>query len=81
MDKLTRIDSRIKKNTSRSLTDVFHLGHFGRPHSSSGHSYAGDGWQETYGQPHDFFFFVELVCNVWFFFELLTRLMVKNSIQ
>lgn len=40
-------------------------------------SYAGDGWQETYGQPHEAFFYVELVCNVWFFIELIIRFLVN----
>lgn len=40
-------------------------------------SYAGDGWQNTYGQPHEAFFYVELVCNVWFFFELIIRFLVS----
>lgn len=40
-------------------------------------SYAGNGWQETYGQPHEAFFFVELVCNIWFFFELIVRFLVS----
>lgn len=40
-------------------------------------SYAGNGWQETYGQPHEAFFYVELVCNIWFFFELLIRFLVR----
>lgn len=39
-------------------------------------SYVGDGWQETYGQPHEAFFYVELVCNVWFFIELIVRFVV-----
>lgn len=40
-------------------------------------SYVGDGWQETYGQPHEAFFYVELVCNVWFFVELIIRFVVS----
>jgi len=36
------------------------------------------GWIETYGQPHEAFFYVELVCNVWFFIEVLIRLIVSN---
>lgn len=43
-------------------------------------SYVGDGWQETYGQPHEAFFYVELVCNVWFFVELIIRFVVSISI-
>lgn len=45
-------------------------------------SYVGDGWQETYGQPHEAFFYVELVCNVWFFVELIIRFVVSvaNSV-
>jgi potassium voltage-gated channel Shaw-related subfamily C member 1 len=35
-------------------------------------------WQETYGQPHEAFFYVELVCNVWFIIELSVRLVVSN---
>lgn len=40
-------------------------------------SYAGNGWQDTYGQPHEAFFYVELVCNIWFFFELIIRFLVS----
>lgn len=46
---------------------------------SKGSSYAGDNWQETYGQPHEAFFYVELVCNVWFFVELVIRFVVSNE--
>lgn len=43
-------------------------------------SFAGNGWQETYGQPHEAFFYVELVCNIWFFFELIIRFLVSISL-
>ena len=36
-----------------------------------------DNWQETYGQPHSAFFYVELVCNFWFIFEFTVRLVVS----
>lgn len=36
------------------------------------------GWIETYGQPHEAFFYVELVCNVWFFIEVIIRLIVSS---
>lgn len=35
-------------------------------------------WQETYGQPHLAFFYVELVCNIWFIIELAIRLVVSG---
>ncbi|XP_022224228.2 potassium voltage-gated channel protein Shaw [Drosophila obscura] len=38
------------------------------------------GWVETYGQPHEAFFYVELVCNVWFFIEVLIRLIVSPNL-
>nr|XP_036671219.1 potassium voltage-gated channel protein Shaw isoform X3 [Drosophila suzukii] len=38
------------------------------------------GWIETYGQPHEAFFYVELVCNVWFFIEVLIRLIVSPNL-
>lgn len=38
----------------------------------------GHGWHESYGQPHEAFFYVELVCNVWFFIEVLIRLIVSG---
>ncbi|XP_053959339.1 potassium voltage-gated channel protein Shaw [Anastrepha ludens] len=38
------------------------------------------GWHESYGQPHEAFFYVELVCNVWFFIEVLIRLIVSPNI-
>ncbi|ALC44463.1 Shawl [Drosophila busckii] len=37
------------------------------------------GWVETYGQPHKAFFYVELVCNVWFFIEVIIRLIVSPN--
>uniref|UniRef100_A0A182F5V3 Uncharacterized protein n=1 Tax=Anopheles albimanus TaxID=7167 RepID=A0A182F5V3_ANOAL len=39
-----------------------------------------ENWQETYGQPHEAFFYVELVCNVWFIIELTVRLVVSPNI-
>ncbi|XP_040168298.1 potassium voltage-gated channel protein Shaw-like isoform X1 [Anopheles arabiensis] len=39
-----------------------------------------ENWQETYGQPHEAFFYVELVCNVWFIIELTVRLVVAPNI-
>ncbi|XP_026471033.1 potassium voltage-gated channel protein Shaw-like [Ctenocephalides felis] len=48
-------------------------------HGSSGSSryrYEDDDWQENYGQPHEAFFYVELVCNIWFTFELAVRTVV-----
>lgn len=50
------------------------------PMSSRYSSYVGDGWQETYGQPHEAFFYVELVCNVWFFVELIIRFVVRRFV-
>ncbi|XP_030242519.1 potassium voltage-gated channel protein Shaw isoform X2 [Drosophila navojoa] len=38
------------------------------------------GWIETYGQPHKAFFYVELVCNVWFFIEVVIRLIVSPNL-
>ncbi|EAA43883.4 AGAP008202-PA, partial [Anopheles gambiae str. PEST] len=38
-----------------------------------------ENWQETYGQPHEAFFYVELVCNVWFIIELTVRLVFIKS--
>ncbi|XP_017859039.1 PREDICTED: potassium voltage-gated channel protein Shaw isoform X1 [Drosophila arizonae] len=38
------------------------------------------GWVETYGQPHKAFFYVELVCNVWFFIEVVIRLIVSPNL-
>lgn len=32
---------------------------------------------EPYGQPHEAFFYVELVCNIWFIIELAIRLVVS----
>uniref|UniRef100_A0A1B0CZW9 Ion transport domain-containing protein n=1 Tax=Phlebotomus papatasi TaxID=29031 RepID=A0A1B0CZW9_PHLPP len=37
-----------------------------------------DGWQD--GQPHLAFFYVELVCNVWFIIELAIRFVVAPNI-
>ncbi|XP_055709150.1 potassium voltage-gated channel protein Shaw-like isoform X2 [Phlebotomus papatasi] len=39
-----------------------------------------DGWQDTYGQPHLAFFYVELVCNLWFIIELAIRLVVSPNL-
>ncbi|XP_037927529.1 potassium voltage-gated channel protein Shaw [Teleopsis dalmanni] len=38
------------------------------------------GWHESYGQPHEAFFYVELVCNVWFFVEVIIRMIVSPNI-
>jgi len=35
-------------------------------------------WQESYA--HSAFFYVELLCNVWFIIELFIRFIVSNSI-
>lgn len=35
------------------------------------------GWLDSIGQPHQAFFYVELVCNVWFFFEVIIRFIVS----
>lgn len=35
------------------------------------------GWHHSFGQPHEAFFYVELVCNVWFFFEVIVRFIVS----
>lgn len=40
-----------------------------------------DDWQETYGQPHLAFFYVELVCNIWFIIELAIRLVVSGVLK
>lgn len=32
------------------------------------------------GQPHETFFYVELICNIWFFFELIIRLIVRKQL-
>lgn len=36
------------------------------------------GWHQSFGQPHEAFFYVELVCNVWFFFEVIIRFIVSS---
>ncbi|XP_017121010.1 LOW QUALITY PROTEIN: uncharacterized protein LOC108141908 [Drosophila elegans] len=66
---------RLKRNTNGSSLNEFIeeqlLGHSGkRKH----------GWIETYGQPHEAFFYVELVCNVWFFIEVIIRLIVSPNL-
>uniref|UniRef100_A0A1B0A4W8 BTB domain-containing protein n=1 Tax=Glossina pallidipes TaxID=7398 RepID=A0A1B0A4W8_GLOPL len=38
------------------------------------------GWLDSIGQPHQAFFYVELVCNVWFFFEVIIRFIVSPNI-
>ncbi|KAL9923156.1 shaw-like isoform 2-T6 [Glossina fuscipes fuscipes] len=38
------------------------------------------GWLDSIGQPHQAFFYVELVCNVWFFFEVIVRFIVSPNI-
>lgn len=64
---------RLKRNINGSILNEFIeekiLGHNGR---------RKHGWIETYGQPHEAFFYVELVCNVWFFIEVIIRLIVSN---
>ncbi|XP_070074024.1 potassium voltage-gated channel protein Shaw isoform X1 [Drosophila takahashii] len=66
---------RLKRNINGSSLNEFIeqkiLGHNGR---------RKHGWIETYGQPHEAFFYVELVCNVWFFIEVLIRLIVSPNL-
>ncbi|KAH8409890.1 hypothetical protein KR009_000338, partial [Drosophila setifemur] len=66
---------RVKRDVNgRNLTDLLEqqlLGHNGKRRH---------GWIETYGQPHEAFFYVELVCNVWFFIEVLIRLIVSPNL-
>ncbi|XP_034472042.1 potassium voltage-gated channel protein Shaw [Drosophila innubila] len=66
---------RLKRNLNgSSLNDFIEeklLGHNGRRQH---------GWVETYGQPHKAFFYVELVCNVWFFIEVIIRLIVSPNL-
>ncbi|EDX04348.1 GD22359 [Drosophila simulans] len=65
---------RLKRNINGSILNEFIeekiLGHNGR---------RKHGWIETYGQPHEAFFYVELVCNVWFFIEVIIRLIFIKS--
>ncbi|KAH8377753.1 hypothetical protein KR093_006997, partial [Drosophila rubida] len=65
---------RLKRSlNASSLNDFIEqklLGHNGRRQH---------GWAETYGQPHKAFFYVELVCNVWFFIEVVIRLIVGST--
>ncbi|XP_043641278.1 potassium voltage-gated channel protein Shaw-like isoform X2 [Drosophila teissieri] len=66
---------RLKRNINGSTLNEFIeekiLGHNGR---------RKHGWIETYGQPHEAFFYVELVCNVWFFIEVIIRLIVSPNL-
>ncbi|XP_051858410.1 potassium voltage-gated channel protein Shaw isoform X1 [Drosophila albomicans] len=66
---------RLKRSlNASSLNDFIEqklLGHNGRRQH---------GWVETYGQPHKAFFYVELVCNVWFFIEVIIRLIVSPNL-
>ncbi|XP_067620745.1 voltage-gated potassium channel KCNC3 [Eurosta solidaginis] len=59
------LDTNVKDLIEKNLLGVDHHGH---------------GWHESYGQPHEAFFYVELVCNVWFFIEVLIRLIVSPNI-
>lgn len=40
-----------------------------------------ENWQESYGQPHEAFFYVELMCNIWFFIELIVRFVVSQNLS
>ncbi|XP_068140573.1 potassium voltage-gated channel protein Shaw isoform X3 [Drosophila tropicalis] len=66
---------RLKRDLNGSSFNEFIeqklLGHNGRRQH---------GWVETYGQPHEAFFYVELVCNVWFFIEVIIRLIVSPNL-
>ncbi|XP_017071869.2 uncharacterized protein LOC108108341 [Drosophila eugracilis] len=66
---------RLKRTINGSSLNEFIeqkiLGHNGR---------RKHGWIETYGQPHEAFFYVELVCNVWFFIEVIIRLIVSPNL-
>uniref|UniRef100_A0A336KTB5 CSON015567 protein n=1 Tax=Culicoides sonorensis TaxID=179676 RepID=A0A336KTB5_CULSO len=69
--------------TARS--PVFRGSRFGTPLSQSQSLWKNDrrqvmdNWQETYGQPHEAFFYVELVCNIWFIIELTVRFVVSPN--
>ncbi|XP_063702622.1 potassium voltage-gated channel protein Shaw-like [Culicoides brevitarsis] len=64
---------------------VFRGSRFGTPLSQSHALWKNDrrqvmdNWQETYGQPHEAFFYVELVCNIWFIIELTVRFVVSPN--
>lgn len=76
VDSLANNGSGLYQNSSTPKT--VYVPRTGRSRISSRQSsYVGDGWQETYGQPHEAFFYVELVCNVWFFVELIIRFVVS----
>lgn len=72
--------------TAKSTTirqPIFRGSRFGTPQSQADALWKNDrrtnydNWQETYGQPHEAFFYVELVCNIWFIIELTVRFVVR----
>ncbi|XP_037034250.1 potassium voltage-gated channel protein Shaw-like [Bradysia coprophila] len=81
VDSITNSSSAVYQNLSVTTARTTYYGRNGRNGriSTRYSSYAGDGWQDTYGQPHEAFFYVELVCNVWFFVELIIRFVVSPN--
>lgn len=57
---------------NRSLTSTNRTSSFVRSGKSEPYE-----WIQNYGLPHAAFFYVELVCNVWFIFELAVRFVVS----
>ena len=57
----TRRNERTRRESEDADTDTSHA----------------HGWHQSFGQPHEAFFYVELVCNVWFFFEVIIRFIVS----
>lgn len=43
------------------------------------HYNANNGMPDAYDQPHEAFFYVELLCNIWFIVEFTTRLLVSPN--
>lgn len=41
--------------------------------------YSNNGMPDAYDQPHEAFFYVELLCNIWFIVEFTTRLLVSPN--
>lgn len=69
-------------NSSASVTPIAtftleKLRRNGRTKRQSEDGRHAHGWHQSFGQPHEAFFYVELVCNVWFFFEVIIRFIVS----
>uniref|UniRef100_A0A1I8PJ94 BTB domain-containing protein n=1 Tax=Stomoxys calcitrans TaxID=35570 RepID=A0A1I8PJ94_STOCA len=74
---LEKAARRIERTRRQSLEEDEDEHEHGSLNSDDTHIH---GWHQSFGQPHEAFFYVELVCNVWFFFEVIIRFIVSPNL-